>query len=400
MNKLKRLLLLAAIMMAFSQCQYPDLTDPITEFTQITDKSGQAPVHEKGKKGKAKLTSLHSEFKFDKLELPQFPHELIKGLNSQLKVLKYQKDEQLKAYGEVDPDIEKLEKTVRFLLDQQNAKNPNLSTTLEAIQLEDEAGEGKSYFTGYYTPVLKVSRIQTAEYKYPIYARPENWRGKLPTRRQIDGEGVLKGKGLELAYAKNLLDIYFMQIQGSGIVEFPDGTDQILAFAGTNGRKYRSVGNYMIQTGHADEQGVSLYKIKEFFKKNPHLIDPLLYINESYVFFSLVKYQKTPKGAGHVPLTTEYSVAVDKDYIPLGSCLLAKVPIVNDSNEVDGYEYRILIAQDVGGAIKGPGRVDLYTGVGDEGRRKASALHHYGKLWLLMPKEKESDQNSKITASL
>jgi membrane-bound lytic murein transglycosylase A len=156
----------------------------------------------------------------------------------------------------------------------------------------------------------------------------------------------------------------------------------------------------MMKEGYADAQNVSLKRIKQFFNENPHLVDPLLYVNESYVFFSLVKYQKTPKGAGHVPLTTEYSIAVDRRYIPMGSCLLAKVPIIDRNNRIDHYEYRILIAQDVGGAIKGPGRVDLYTGVGDKGRQKASALHHYGNLWLLTPKDRESDIQPKVTASL
>jgi membrane-bound lytic murein transglycosylase A len=405
MNKPQRLLLLAAIMMAFLQCQIPNVTEPVNEIPQVNEKSvklsdNSYDFHGNGKQVGAEIPALNSESLLEKVELPRFTNELIKGLNYQLKVLNYRKKDQLKTYGKVDPSIEKLEKTVQLLLEQQHTDNPDFTTTLDALQLEGDDGLGSVYFTGYFTPVLKVSRVQTDEFKYPIYARPKNWSGKLPTRRQIDGEGVLKNKGLEIAYTKNLLDIYFMQIQGSGIVEYPDGSSQILAFAGANGHKYRSVGKYLMKKGYADAQNVSLKRIKKFFSENPHLVDPLLYINESYVFFSLVKYQKTPKGAGHVPLTTEYSIAVDKRYIQIGSCLLAKVPIINKRNQIDRFEYRILIAQDVGGAIKGPGRVDLYTGVGDEGRRKASALHHYGSLWLLLPKESESAQNPKMTASL
>ena len=341
-----------------------------------------------------------SDNELDNVQLQRFTTELIKGLKYQLKVLKYRKKEQLQTLGKIDPSIEKLEKTVLHLLDQQNAESPNFAKTLDAVQLEGDDGKGSVYFTGYFTPVLKVSHVKSEEYKYPIYSRPKNWAGKMPSRRQIDGKGVLEGRGLELVYTKNLLDIYFMQIQGSGIVEYPDGTNQILAFAGTNGRKYRSVGKFMMQNGYADAQNVSLKRIKRFFKENPDLVDPVLYVNESYVFFSLVKYQKTPKGAGHVPLTTDYSIAVDKDHIPIGSCLLAKVPIIDRNNRIDHYDYRILIAQDVGGAINGPGHVDLYTGVGNKGRQKASALHHYGSLWILTPKEIDSDQQTKMTASL
>ena len=402
MNNTKRLLLLAVIAMAFLQCHNPNETDPITELSQIDEKavlrsSVSYDFHGNAKPIAIEAASHVSENELEKVQLPRFTKELVKGLKYQLKVLNYRKKEQLQANGVIDPSTEKLEKTVQLLLDQQEADTPNFSSSLDAIQLAGDDGQGSVYFTGYFTPVLEVSHTQTSEYKYPIYARPQDWTGKLPTRRQIDGEGVLKGKGLEIAYTKNLLDIYFMQVQGSGIVEYEDGTNQILAFAGTNGHRYRSVGQYMMQQGYANEQNVSLKKIKEFFRENPNLIDPLLFVNESYVFFSLVKYQKTPKGAGHVPLTTEYSIAVDRDHIPMGSCLLAKVPIIDNQNRIAHYEWRILIAQDVGGAIKGPGRVDLYTGVGEDGRRKASALHHYGKLWLLTPR---ADKEPKMTASL
>ncbi len=404
MNKTKRSLLLAVISAAFMQCQNPNITD-LTDTSQPTETNLIASVNPNAFHGKSKKTSLDSHSGasvsiLETAELPRFSKELVKGLNNQLKVLRYQKKEQLRNSGIVDPMLRKLEMTVHLLLTQRNDYNPDLSSILEATPIKSDEGSGSTYFTGYFTPVMEVSKVPTAEYKYPIYARPENWPGKLPTRRQIDGEKILKGRGLEIAYAKNLLDIYFMQIQGSGIVHYPDGTNQILAFAGTNGHKYRSVGNYMIEKGYATDQNVSLTRIKKFFKENPDMIDPLLFENESYVFFSPVKYQETPKGAGHVPLTTEYSIAVDPAYIPLGSCLLAKVPIIGKNNEIKHYDYRILIAQDVGGAIKGPDRADLYTGVGEEGRRKASALHHYGNMWLLTPKQKETDQRQKVTASL
>ena len=400
MNKTQRLLLLAVIMVAFLQCHNPIKTDPISEIPQIEEKAVLMSIASYDESVGTELPMNSSDNELDNVQLQRFTTELIKGLKYQLKVLKYRKKEQLQTLGKIDPSIEKLEKTVLHLLDQQNAESPNFAKTLDAVQLEGDDGKGSVYFTGYFTPVLKVSHVKSEEYKYPIYSRPKNWAGKMPSRRQIDGKGVLEGRGLELVYTKNLLDIYFMQIQGSGIVEYPDGTNQILAFAGTNGRKYRSVGKFMMQNGYADAQNVSLKRIKRFFKENPDLVDPVLYVNESYVFFSLVKYQKTPKGAGHVPLTTDYSIAVDKDHIPIGSCLLAKVPIIDRNNRIDHYDYRILIAQDVGGAINGPGHVDLYTGVGNKGRQKASALHHYGSLWILTPKEIDSDQQTKMTASL
>jgi len=110
-----------------------------------------------------------------------------------------------------------------------------------------------------------------------------------------------------------------------------------------------------------------------------------LFANPNYIFFKPSKNK--PKGAGHVPLTAKYSIAVDRKYIPLGSCLLAQIPIIGENKKFSHYEFRFLIAQDIGGAINGPGHVDLYQGIGKIGQKNASALHHYGKLWLLLPKE-------------
>ena len=120
------------------------------------------------------------------------------------------------------------------------------------------------------------------------------------------------------------------------------------------------------------------------------MIDSVLFANPSYVFFEPA--QSRPKGAGLVPLTSMHSIAVDTRYIPLGSVLLATVPVINKRNQVIRHEYKLLVAQDVGGAIKGPGHVDLYTGIGTAARRKASALHHYGKLWLLLPNSDKTEE--------
>ena len=116
-------------------------------------------------------------------------------------------------------------------------------------------------------------------------------------------------------------------------------------------------------------------------------MEEVLYSNPSYVFFRPSKARVS--GAGPVPLTPEYSIAVDPKYIPLGSCLLAAVPIHDKKGNFTHHEYRILLAQDTGGAINGPGHVDLYTGIGKQAKRDAGYTHHYGGLWLLLPKEKE-----------
>lgn len=125
--------------------------------------------------------------------------------------------------------------------------------------------------------------------------------------------------------------------------------------------------------------------LKRFLRQHPDVRQEVLNANPSYTFF---KVQKTEvRGAGQVPLTGGYSVAVDPKIIPLGSTLLATIPVYGPKNEVTHHEYRILFAQDTGGKIKGAGRVDVFMGIGDEAARAAGRLHHFGKLWILLPEE-------------
>ncbi len=340
------------------------------------------------------LDEIYTKVDVQELPQPDKSKALVQGLKQQLKVLKYRRKKQLKALGQADLSTEKLIRTVEQLL----LNEGRLKDEFEAYQIKGKDGLGNVYFTGYFTPILKVSKHKTATYRYPLYAYPHGWNGKLPTRGAIDRDSsVLAGRGLELAYAENPIDIYFMQVQGSGVVEFTDGSREMFAYAGSNGHPYRSIGRYMIKHGYTNEQGVSIKKIRKFFLEHPELLDEILPINRSYVFFKPSHFKQTPKGAGNVPLTTNYSIAVDTRYIPMGSCMLAAVPIIDRNNKVMRHEYRVLLAQDIGGAIKGPGHVDLYTGVGERGRRHASALHHYGKLWLLLPNEADAGH---LTASL
>ena len=129
---------------------------------------------------------------------------------------------------------------------------------------------------------------------------------------------------------------------------------------------------------------ISMEGIKSFLAKNPQLRDTVLNYNPSYTFFH--DKGNKPLGAGTVPLTEMISIAVDPRYIPLGSVLLAAVPVINDAGNVIRHDYKILLAQDVGGQINGPGHIDYYCGTGKKGQERASKHHHYGNLWLLLPK--------------
>ena len=211
---------------------------------------------------------------------------------------------------------------------------------------------------------------------------------------QIDGEGALHGKGLELAFARSLADIYYMQLQGSGIIQYPSGEQEYLSFTATNGHSYRSIEKYVVKNTTYKIKDISEEGMKRFFTENPDLEESILFTNPSYVFFD--RKRKRPHGAGHVPLTSDISIAVDNKYIPLGSVLVAAVPVMNEKGRFSHHAYKILLAQDLGGAIRGSGHIDLYFGTGKKGRQKAMSTYHYGQLWLLLPKE-ASKNNGRVS---
>ena len=220
-------------------------------------------------------------------------------------------------------------------------------------------------------------------YKYPLYKKPPSSKARY-SRKQIDDNNALSGLGLELCYSSDLLDNFLMQIQGSGLVQYTDGTTELLSYGGENGHRYKSIGKYLVAAGHVPKSKISLEAIKTWCAENPDSITTLLNRNPSYVYFN--KSKKEPSGAAGVPLTGMVSVAVDKRYIPLGSTLLAAVPILDENDNFIGHEYRIVTAQDVGGAIKGKGRMDFFCGTGEAGKKRSGAMNHYGKVWLLLPK--------------
>jgi membrane-bound lytic murein transglycosylase A len=269
----------------------------------------------------------------------------------------------------------------------QNWANDNMANILDNVNMYQLCGEdnrGNVHITGYYVPIIDVKKEADAIYKYPLYQKPNAWKGRLPSRKKIDNEAALANRGLEICYSDDLLDNFLMQVQGSGLVRYPDGTRELLSYGGENGHRYKSIGKYLVAAGHVPKSEISLDAIKDWTAENPDSLNSLLNRNPSYVFFN--KTKKEPSGAASVPLSAMISVAVDKRYIPLGSTLLAAVPVLDENDDFIGHEYRILTAQDVGGAIKGKGRMDFFCGTGEAGKKRAGALNHYGKVWLLLPK--------------
>lgn len=309
--------------------------------------------------------------------------ELLLGLEQQLSYLN--KKSVANAYDLPGLSISKtqLQQSIGQL--QQWAEQPSAEggEGFALYQLAGEDGKGNVQFTGYYVPVFKVRTTADADYKYPIYRKPAGL-SSYPNREQIDFGQALAGQGLELYYSKSLVDNFFMQVQGSGVVEDEYGQQHLLSYGGGNGHSYRSLGKVLIEMGEYTAETISATAIKDWLAKNPHRQRELMSRNPSYTFFSAGLEQ--PVGAANVPLTPLHSIAVDPAFIPLGSVLLAQVPVLDDKGQLTGHEFRLMLAQDKGAAIKTPGRIDVYQGIGDEAQQRSDSLRHYGKIWLILPK--------------
>lgn len=304
--------------------------------------------------------------------------ELLQSFLHQLSYLKKPSVVSEHALPELRVTKAQLQTTLEAL---QHAAASKTKLSFTAWQLAGEDGRGNVQFTGYYVPILPVRKSATAEFRFPLYKKPVN-PNPLPTREQIDFEAALANQGLELFYSKSLIDNFFMQVQGSGVVEDETGQQHLLSYGGGNGYPYRSLGKVLIEQGHYTPEQMSAQAITEWLKKNPERQRELMRHNQSYTFFQIGP--KQPVGAANVPLTPLHSIAVDPAYIPLGSVLLAQVPVLDNEGQFLRHKLQLVVAQDKGAAIKSPGRIDLYQGIGEEAQARASALRHYGKIWLLL----------------
>lgn len=232
--------------------------------------------------------------------------------------------------------------------------------------------------TGYYAPILHARRTPQGKYQHPIYTMPSQ---KRFTRAQIYA-GALQGQGLELAYSDSMMDNFLLGVQGSGYADFGDGKLSLIAYAGQNGFQYTSVGRLLVEDGEVPKEKMSVQAIREWGERNPHRVQSLLERNQSYVFFKEDPYGKV-KGAAGVPLVALASVASDRNVVPSGSVLLVEMPMIDRHGKWTGkHELRLMVALDVGGAVKGQ-HFDLYQGIGDEAGHKAGLLKHYGRVWVL-----------------
>lgn len=256
-------------------------------------------------------------------------------------------------------------------------------------------GEGKAFATGYYEPEVEGSRTPQPGYA-PIYRLPpdlvrctqadgspgrridEAGRCVLYfTRAEIE-DGALAGKGLELAWAKDPIDLFFAEIQGSALVRFDDGSTMQIGYAGQNGRDYIAIGRLLRERGILPPGGASMQAIKDWIRANPDQGRALMRENPSYIFFKPLP-GSGPLGALNVPVTPRGTVAADPNYVPLGAPIYLHRA---DRHEVEG----IWVAQDTGGAIKGPNRFDTFWGAGPEAVAIAGGMSASGEALILVPK--------------
>ena len=239
-------------------------------------------------------------------------------------------------------------------------------------------------FTGYYEPTIEGSRIRGGKYQTTIYRKPSDHRvGKQYKSRAEIQAGALNGRGLEIAWLADPVEAFFLQIQGSGRISMPDGSSVRVGFSAKNGHKYRSVGQEMIRQGLMAKSKASAQNIKAFVRKNPTKGRELLAHNGSYVFFKELKKLRAdqgPLGAMGISVSDLRTLAVDPKFNPLG------MPIYIDKHGRDPLQ-RLMIAQDIGSAIKGPQRADIYYGTGNGAGKIAGRTKATGRMYLLLPIE-------------
>jgi membrane-bound lytic murein transglycosylase A len=262
----------------------------------------------------------------------------------------------------------------------------------EAVQI----GDGAAFATGYYEPEIPGSRTRLAGYEVPIYRRPpdlldanpatgEQSRGRIDEQgnyvlyhdRAAIEEGALAGRGLELGWAADPVDLFFVQIQGSGRLRLPDGSVMRIGYAGQNGRDYVAIGRLLRERGIL-QLPISMQRIRDWIGANPDAGRALMRENRSYVFFQELT-GPGPLGALGRPVTPRATVAADPRFVPLGAPVLLTGM---DNSRADG----LWVAQDTGGAIRGVNRFDTFWGAGAEAATIAGSMSSRGRAWLLLPR--------------
>lgn len=241
----------------------------------------------------------------------------------------------------------------------------------------------KALFTGYFEPELTGSLSPTSRFRYPLYRQPPESKANSPwfSRRIIETSPIMQGRGLEIAWVDDPVELFFLQIQGSGRVKLPNGQTIRVGYGGANGQEYRSIGAELVRRGVYQAHQVSAQVIKNWVRRNPVEGQELLWFNPSYVFFrniDSVPAELGPLGAMNRSVTTGRTIAVDPEYVPLGA------PVWIEKEGINPI-HRLMMGQDTGSAIKGAQRADIFMGTGDQAGREAGRLRDPGRMYVLLP---------------
>jgi membrane-bound lytic murein transglycosylase A len=440
------IILLTLFFSAYRLDKNRNATNEDDEFFRPLAVSLHQAHYDNGKLKKSKsFSSVYRQSRFDTLGFyPFIDAGLTYGLHYQARMLAKCKNKTYKI-GNVKFSNRDISQVINTLQSFQFTFPVGLSNYFDFYQIKGCDGHGNVKFSAYYTPTIAASKTRNDDYFYPVYKRPEDWEGKLPTRQQIENEDILEGKGLALGYVKSRKDLYKIQLEGTAILKFRDGSTALLSYDGDNNREEGddeieplkiakkektipknkaseeeievSEGDSLDITievadaaieAEADEKGISKEEVEDLYivekeditntdSTDSELVrkeidENAMSENPNYVFFK--RCTERLQSSSGVPLSAFSSIATDKRYIPTGAVLMAAVPVVDKNERCKTHALQFVLAQDTGGKIRGAGHIDWYVGRGEKAEKMANRIHHYGQLWLVLPKKKT---NSKLT---
>lgn len=281
-------------------------------------------------------------------------------------------------------------------------------THFQPYEVIGDGQRSEGLITGYYLPLLQGSRTPSKRFAYPIYKKPADLvlidmpafgRGSKPVRGRLTPEGEVVPyysreaidsplkplAGNEIFWVEDPIALFFMHIQGSGYVQLQDSQVVQVGYAGQNGHPYYPIGRYLVESGAIGLDEVSLQSIRAWLQKNPDQMWSVMNKNASYVFFQEGNLTQGAFGSQGVVLSAKRSIAVDPGFIPLGTPVF-----VNADHPLEsGTLSRLTVAQDTGGAIRGPVRADFFWGQGPVAEESAGRMKSTGRLWVLLPKKGE-----------
>ena len=384
-------------------------------FSNQTNKNEFTPEISEGIPDGAKLHSLESKIKYIPSKFDDLPgwnkdnitevlpllqlscNQLTKGIN---------KNKQLQLIKLTSQDWKSACLALSKLKDSDNLKFRSVLTNYFVPYLVETQSGQYGIFTGYYEVRLKGSLVPTNNYTYPIYSLPQDLitidnddfnllnsnnpllvgqinNNKLvpyDTRYEIESNKLFSKRADVLVWVDDVVDVFLLHIQGSGIVEFPNGTVKRIGYAGNNGKRFKGIGSILLKAGELRKGESSMPYIANWLRDNPEKAQRYMAQNPRYIFFQWNK-GLGPTGAFGIPLVSQRSLAIDPSYIPYGA------PIWIDTKDPDGNNIKkLVVALDTGSAIRGAIRGDFYWGTGDKAFHVAGRMKSQGRYFVLLPK--------------